>query len=542
MTASRVPTVRLAALCALSAASAAQGPAISADACQRAAGLESFGLATAGTAGLLELAVEGAPVAGLPFSLAVKNGVPGASGVAVFGAKPSPLFLPAFGATLFPSLPFVLEVPFTIDANGASPPWFEQLPVDTALCGTAFVAQAAAIDPAAIGGVSFSKAVGLRFGSASGSALFGPGSAAQPVSGNALDAEVGDLNADQQLDVAFAAFDSAGQHEAVVVLFGAGDGTLGPAQVLPTGNPSPGWLAVGDVDGDGTHDLVASAANVFVPGTGVQVLLSDGAGGFLPPALVGPEPSSGDVVVADMNADGQPDLMYTRQNVLCDCDDVRVLLGMGSGAFLTLPTAPVDASPIALTVADLDQDGVLDVATANRDLDGVETPGSVSVLMGLGDGTFQSHQTLLTETPDVGGNMALWIESADFALDGFADLAALVTYSGQGSVSLFRGVGGGAFLDVANHPGGSQPWDLGVADVDRDLHPDVILTTLDAAEGVRVLRGAEDGTLLPYVPYDLGHNAWSLATGDFTGDFLPDLVITREIEDLAVVVPNQLLP
>lgn len=543
MTASRVRAVRLAVVfCALAGASVAQGPAVTGGSCQRAAGLESLGLATAGAHGLLELAVEGAPVAGLPFYLTVRNGVPGQDGIAVFGAKPSPLVLPAFGATVFPSLPFVLELPFTFDAHGASPPLFEQMPVDAALCGTAYVAQAAAIDPAAMGGVSFSKAVGLRFGTAAGEALFGPGGPGYPITQNVQDAEVGDLNADQHLDVAFAAHVHGGLDEAVVVLFGAGDGTLGPAQVLPTGNNFPGRMAVGDVDGDGTHDLVASAANVYTPGTGVQVLLSDGAGGFLPPTLVGPEPNSADVVVADMNADGQPDLVYTRQNVLCDCDDVRVLLGTGGGAFLALPTAPVDAAPIALSVVDMDQDGVLDVATANRDLDGFETPGSVSVLIGLGDGAFQQHQTLLTQTPDVPANMAIWIESADFALDGFADLAALVTYSDQGSVSLFRGVGGGAFLDVANHPAGSQPWDLGVADVDRDLHPDVILATLDGSEGVRILHGTGNGTLSPYVAYDLGYNAWSLASGDFNGDFQPDLVVGREVENLAVVVLNQLLP
>jgi hypothetical protein len=231
------------ALWALSCAGAAQGPG-SESACQRGARLESLGLATGGANGLLELAVEGAPAFGLPFHFAVRNGVPGEQGLAVFGAKESPLFLPDFGATVFPSFPVLLGIPFTIDAHGASPPLLEHMPVDTALCGSAFVVQAAATDASATGGASFTKAVRLRFGTASGDALFGPSDPEYASHSSFFDGQVGDLDGDQHPDVAFVGLTDDGEDEAAIVLFGAGDGTIGSAQVLPTGNPFPESMAL----------------------------------------------------------------------------------------------------------------------------------------------------------------------------------------------------------------------------------------------------------------------------------------------------------
>ena len=118
----------------------------------------------------------------------------------------------------------------------------------------------------------------------------------------------------------------------------------------------------------------------------MSVLLGNGDGTFPAqqtfPVVDGP----GSVAVADLNNDGIPDLVTANFN----SDDVSVLLGNGDGTFQPQQTFPVGRSPISVAVADLNADGAPDLVTAN--LNDLNSRG-VSVLLGSGDGTFQPQQT-----------------------------------------------------------------------------------------------------------------------------------------------------
>ena len=67
------------------------------------------------------------------------------------------------------------------------------------------------------------------------------------------------------------------------------------------------------------------------------------------------------VAVADLNADGAPDLVTANGA----SNDVSVLLGSGDGTFQAQQTFPVSDGPFSVAVADLNADGAPDLVTAN---------------------------------------------------------------------------------------------------------------------------------------------------------------------------------
>ncbi len=119
----------------------------------------------------------------------------------------------------------------------------------------------------------------------------------------------------------------------------------------------PHWISVADVNHDGYPDILVANAD---DGT-VSVLLGDGRGQFREaagsPVAAGHLPN--DIAVADMNGDGNPDL------VIADHQSpyVRILLGDGQGGFRLAPDSPVDVHsnphPHGVAVADFN-------ATASR--------------------------------------------------------------------------------------------------------------------------------------------------------------------------------
>lgn len=144
-----------------------------------------------------------------------------------------------------------------------------------------------------------------------------------------------------------------------------------PAVPFNAGGEATSQVAVADVNGDGKADLVVVIGNAgggSLESKGlVGVLLGNGDGTFqtaVTYATEGYNPSS--VAVADLNADGKPDIVVSNQCIwigqTCSYTTVGILFGNGHGTFQPLvtlnPGGPM-AGPIV--VADLNGDGKPDI-------------------------------------------------------------------------------------------------------------------------------------------------------------------------------------
>lgn len=184
-----------------------------------------------------------------------------------------------------------------------------------------------------------------------------------------------DVNGDGHPDLVLA-LRVQGSGSAVAVLLGRGDGTFKDAVISPLGsdcrdcNAPAVDLALGDLNGDGVPDLVVDNGRL-------KVLLGHGDGTFT--AGDGSYPAVGrGLALHDLDGDGKLDAV-TDGSDGWNAGMVAVLRGRGDGTFGKAVDYPVDARPYntgewdgrgQVVVADLDGDGVPDLVVPDGVLHG----------------------------------------------------------------------------------------------------------------------------------------------------------------------------
>ena len=213
------------------------------------------------------------------------------------------------------------------------------------------------------------------------------------------------------------------------------------------------------------------------------------------------------VAVADVNGDGKPDLVAAN---FYD-GTVSVLLGNGDGTFQAQKTFDAGGHPVALAVADLNGDGIPDLTVTNN------ASNSVSVLLGNGDGTFQPPKTYAAGESPVG------VAVADLNGDGKPDIiTATLEDPFFGNVSVLLGNGNGTFQPQRKFVVGFTPDSVAVADLNGDGKPDILTANYDSI--VSVLLGNGDGTFQPQRTFAVGSVSVSVAVADVNGDGKPDIL------------------
>ena len=343
----------------------------------------------------------------------------------------------------------------------------------------------------------------------------------------------GDLDGDGKLDVVVGHFD------AITVLIGKGDRTLSPGARYAIGAAAAS-IAIGDFNRDGIPDLVVahcgnSGGDGCETGGFVDVWLGKGDGTFQVPTQ---KYNSGgiaamSVAVGDLSNDGKLDLVVVNNNVQDDpAGSVGVLLGNGDGTFQAA-TAYASGGPggTSIAVTDLNHDGQLDVVASNVCADIEDCKGGiVGTLLGNGDGTLQPVVVYQS-----GGLSTTWLAAADLNGDGNNDV---VTYSfcntdcTSGGVGVLLGNGDGTFQPPTTY-GSGAPAGFGGSVAAADVNGDGVLDLVDAngdPPTIGVFIGNGDGTFqLPTLYPTKGSNPLApvLLIGDLNRDRLLDVVVTQ---------------
>ncbi|MGW7328200.1 FG-GAP-like repeat-containing protein [Streptomyces sp. NPDC054840] len=226
------------------------------------------------------------------------------------------------------------------------------------------------------------------------------------------------------------------------------------------------------------------------------------------------------VAMGDFNGDGKPDLAIANYGD----NSVSVLLGVGDGTFGPKTDFPTDVAPQSVAVGDFNADGKLDLVTANS------FGHNVSVLLGVGDGTFGAKTDFST------GATPRSVAVGDFNADGKPDLA---TANQDGSsVSVLLGVGDGTFGPKTDYPVGSDPLQMAVGDLNEDGNLDLAVVN-GSDHDLSVLAGNGDGTFGTKTDFPTGTNPGYVAVGDLDEDGKPDLAVANNSDNTVSVFLNQ---
>jgi hypothetical protein len=249
------------------------------------------------------------------------------------------------------------------------------------------------------------------------------------LSGNIYGIAAADVNGDGYLDLAVTLFNDTGN--GVALLLGNNDksGTFQAETDIATGTGEPEYVAFGDLNGDGKLDMAVSMTNGPVYGGSLVVALGNGNGTFQTPIAYPSSTQLGglgysrpaNLQMADFNADGKMDLVYLNY----DFGTVGVMFGLGDGTFSNPVEFPTGGYVWGMTLADVNNDGAVDVITGN------DYAGGVSVVLnssGSGtqpDYTFTPQTTTATVTA---GSSATY----NLALAGRNGYAGTITFSCTG--------------------------------------------------------------------------------------------------------------
>jgi hypothetical protein len=182
--------------------------------------------------------------------------------------------------------------------------------------------------------------------------------------------------------------------------------------------------------------------------------------------------------------------------------------------FIVEKQYPAGGDPISLVTGDFNKDGKIDVASLNFF-------GSVSILLGKGDGTFKAPLGFAA------GQQGISISKGDFNGDGNLDL---ITSDASFTINVLIGNGDGTFKAPLQHHVDAYPLRMAIGDFDGDGRLDLAGRTTQAV-AITVLWGNGDGTFSGEDSFDTpGYPIWA-AAADLNGDGRPDLVTADSSEE-----------
>ncbi len=329
--------------------------------------------------------------------------------------------------------------------------------------------------------------------------------------GKALKIVLADFNRDGNTDIALGCSD--GTNGGLVILLGNGDGTFQNPVFYSTGDV--GGIAIGDFNSDGLFDFAVtdnSQQNVtFFTGNGDGTFTKEST-------ILSTHVVTRTVVVADFNQDGKDDIAYTVASAVPGSRlfDLYVALGNGDGTFQQSATPAASQIGEFLTSGDTNADNKADIVSATITQPGPLPPQNIGyslfVLLGNGDGTFQTPVSYLSDIPSDP-------HLADVNGDGIPDIIA----GGSTGALVYQGNGDGTFQPYQEPSigGFALTYAVNAGDYNNDGNADLIGTDADsprAADSLsQVTQSSTASALTSVAVFPLGsgiHNVDASYSGD----------------------------
>lgn len=332
---------------------------------------------------------------------------------------------------------------------------------------------------------------------------------------------VADVNGDAIPDLIGTSTNSVG------VMLGTGTGTFRAKINFPTGGPAQD-VAAGDFNGDGRIDL---AVSINDPSISLSLLTGNGDGTFNTPVNFAntSKADSPAIVATDLDNDGRLDLVmahaigcFTAPCIVSR--SITVLLGLGDGTFQTPFDIDLGTGMSRIAVGDFNRDGIKDLAIAGDS-------SRVYTLLGVGNGSFL-QQPIITLTADTLGVDATDIDVADLNRDAIDDLVVAIPLNGS-RTAILLGQGDGHFgaPSILTEPGLRVPQYQVVADFNGDGALDLAIALGDGTNGLFEIRngngaGAFGAPVLYFAPPPQSSiGGGTIVSGDFNRDGKPDIAL-----------------
>ncbi len=238
----------------------------------------------------------------------------------------------------------------------------------------------------------------------------------------------GDFNQDGHLDLAVTDY----TNELVSILSGNGNGTFAAPVNYTLGGANPTAIAAGDFEGNDYPDLAvtntttSTASGVAVTTNQVSVLVGSSSGAFSAGPTI-PLPSTGiptSIAAANLTGTASPGL------IVADSNGNATLFTNSSGAFSQSAQATLGAGSTALATTDFDLDGNTDFVSADGGSSTSPTNSAVTVVQGAGSGNIGTTYSFPAGADPVDAVVA------DFNNDGKPDIATANGLGGTVSILL----------------------------------------------------------------------------------------------------------
>jgi len=342
-----------------------------------------------------------------------------------------------------------------------------------------------------------------------------------------------DLNRDGKADFVAA----SGLNVQVFLGTGAGTFTAGWSTTMPLSVTSQRSISIADWSRDGKPDMVITTD------AGVLRYLGNGDGTFGLPTTFLAGHSTRASAVADLNLDGILDVAFVDEGVSPFTADekqgVVVMQGDGFGGFGAPRTFPALDLPQSLRIADANRDGEPDLLAKNGS-PSLPSPPTLSVLLGDGGLSFGAR------TDYAAGENPLGFALSDFDRDGKPDVAGTgISSTGQGAVHILRGNAPYSFgtLNAKTDYGNIGLVATGIVGTDADQNGkmDVLLVgTVSGTPYAGTLNGDGSGGFIGGAVFPLsGVDPRSVLLADLNRDGRPDMIVGNgSSPNIAVLMGN----